>query len=176
MGLAKSKKYEYLRNLWIIDFILFQLIADYFHEKVGYLLSEEDVTVFYDTAEFKDICCLHAGEETYRLFCQILSLTDEGRDKVADRVAELKEIPRYNIEYHETRADMQRKGEIWPKHGPNWPSVDQTNGQGSDSEIHYFSGFLLKFICWNIAISMNCNRLTKLTRNNIDIQPSKIRP
>lgn len=112
VGVTRQSISMYASGQTVPDIYTVQLIADYFHEKVGYLLSEEDVTAFYDTAGFKDICCLHAGEETYRLFCQILSLTDEGRDKVADRVAELKEIPRYNIEYHETRADMQRKGEI----------------------------------------------------------------
>ena len=111
IGVTRQTISQYTGGLTVPDIYTVQQIADYFGVKVGYLLSEEELTLFYNLGDFKETCTTFAGKEMCDLFFRILSLTEAGRDKVADRVEELMEIPRYHISYQEYLADIQCKGE-----------------------------------------------------------------
>ena len=74
-------------------------IAEFFNVPAAYLLSGDDwmnwkLESQYD--EFRNQCVLIGGESFFEMVSDILKLNEAGREKVAERVAELMEVPRYN--------------------------------------------------------------------------------
>lgn len=109
IGVTRQSVSMYAGGQTVPDIYTVQLIADYFNVSVSTLLGDQGI--IRCSRDFQEICTAYAGPDFYELVLNILRLTDEGIEKVAARVEELREIPKYCIEYHELQADRQRKGE-----------------------------------------------------------------
>ena len=97
----------YANGQAVPDIYKAQLIADYFGVSIGYLLSNTEVTAFYNNEQFEDYCKVYGGDTYFNICTLLRSLTDEAQRKVLDRIQELKEIPKYNVEYQEYLADSK---------------------------------------------------------------------
>ena len=119
VGVTRQSISMYASGQTVPDIYTAQLIADFFGEKIGYLLSDEDYKLFHNIEEFKDICTAYAGSDLYNLFCEILRLNDAGRGKVIERVGELLEIKRYNVIAEEYEADSAKDRPEYYGYNPN---------------------------------------------------------
>ena len=97
----------YANGQAVPDIYKAQLIADYFGVSIGYLLSNTEVTAFYNNEQFEDYCKVYGGDTYFNICTLLRSLTDEAQRKVLDRIQELKEIPKYNVEYQEYLANSK---------------------------------------------------------------------
>lgn len=117
VGVTRQSISMYAGGQTVPDIYTVQLIADFF--KVGVTALLGDQSMIRECRNFKEICTSYLGDDFYKLILDIHSLTDEGRNKIIERVAELREIPRYNVGYYqsmdwkEIEADrMEREADI----------------------------------------------------------------
>lgn len=101
IGVTRQTISQYAGGQTVPDIYTVQLIADFFNIRVANLLCEDELGTFARSMDFYEACTAYAGLEMYKLFFNILSLTDAGRDKVAERVEELKEVRRYYVPLEE---------------------------------------------------------------------------
>ena len=110
IGVTRQTISQYTGGRTVPDIYTVQLIADYFRVSVISLLESNGPLKQY--RDFDTACAAFLNTDLHELFKSIMGLTDEGRDKVAIRVAELMEIPRYNAEYQEYIGDYDRYKEF----------------------------------------------------------------
>lgn len=105
LGVTRQSISKYIHGQTVPDIYTAQRIADYFHVSVGYLIADERVNAIYDSKEFERYCKKRGGEKFYNICAALLQLTDEAQSKVLERIEELKEVPRYNLDYYESMQD-----------------------------------------------------------------------
>lgn len=110
IGVTRQTISQYTGGQTVPDIYTVQLIADYFHVSVISLLESNGPIKQY--RDFDTACTAFLPPDLHKLFNDIMRLTDEGRDKVAVRVSELMEIPRYNAEWQEYISDYDRYKEF----------------------------------------------------------------
>ena len=83
-------------------------IAEFFNVPAAYLLSDDqwiNWKLNSQYGEFKNQCILIGGESFFDMVSDILKLNEAGREKVAERVEELLETPRYNPDLLDMMAE-----------------------------------------------------------------------
>lgn len=109
IGVTRQTISLYVGGQTVPDIYTVQLIADFF--KVSVIALLDDQGIVRQSRDFEAACRSYVGPDCYELVMDIMRLTDEGRAKVAARLEELHEIPKYWVEYHECMEEENKQRE-----------------------------------------------------------------